>query len=941
MKHTFASTLCLAACLLLGAALHADDGPTRNAVFNGDFTEGVSAWGKLGPGYADADLTNEKSQYAHVLINDLVVTSPGMDRTFTVYSTYLLQVSSDNEYTMTVQAQGTGHIAIGTFEYDEDGHHIGNNISQRHVLTDEFETITFASTPTPNAVGIRPMIVFLEATDGSAMDVHTRIRRVEIPVSLDDFSEMCASWPDYAKNDRFSAYEGFTAAEREELEVLGDIQTVLPPYEPIRIKAQGDFQLTTSRLRFGDSVLPQHVSVLGQEILAAPMTLTVELDDGTRLDMHPRAPTFSSSDLAATGSQTFAAGGTEMTVAFNMDYDALLIYTVSVAKYPKRAIRNVSLSIPLRPNVAKYVRYNRMSPPDAAGYGDGVQGYGPIPEKGQTVETKAVVGSEHMGRAMANDWKPSAPDDDGVIWQWCDGFLHTLWVGDEARGVSFVSLSQQGYHTGEDDVTTSLVRNDEQVTLTYSFITDDVFLNNDHSIQFALQVMPPKPVRQQWVTNRFSSFFAGYASVADPCLDILDELLPGTDAGPAYSRDYDVVRKRQLPRTWEPQDHRPYRDTGFYWFTLWAEGSRGWLPGQPVGGCSTPLVGHPDRFKRMVDVSRQLGHQGLPYFAGSHIAAEDPAGYHYVERTDEWTHKPRIPRPPYLRPTCPNSMFSHYMARGIGRLIDEYDIRGVYFDNCAPLLCANTKHGCGYVDNEGNVHPTLPLLGYRKLFMMVRNEFVKRGREPYIMTHAGMHPGSVSFIDVELQGEGTYGSDHTDMFTLGEWRAQWLGPNQFGVRMSYLPAFGYGLGPNVDHGEQEKIGTPRLMAMSLLHGTPVWNQYIDSSVLYKAWAVLDELDEPNVAFIPYWDWPAVNEPLNPRMVYASAYSGNDRLILVLSNLSNQERSVAIPLVDIPAGHQVEDHMHDLPVTIQDGELRCTIAPKNFRLLSFTHNGGGR
>ncbi|MDA0707435.1 MAG: DUF6067 family protein [Proteobacteria bacterium] len=927
----------------VATSLLAADGqmPTRNAIFNGDFTEGVSAWSKLGPGHADAELTNEKSQYAHVLISDLIVTSPAMVRTFTVYSTYLLQVSPSKEYTMTVQAQGMGHIAIGAFEYGEDGHHIGNNISPRHVLTDEFQTLTFTYKPTPNAVGIRPMIVFLEATDGSAMDVHTRIRRVEMPVALDAFGEMCANWPDYAKNDRFSAYEGFTEAERKELESLDDIQTVLPPYEPIRMTAPGDFQLTTSRLRFGDSALPQHVAVLGQEVLADPMTLAVELGDGTRLDMHPQTPSFRSTDLAASGQQTFATGGVEMTVAFKMDYDALLVYTVSVAKRPERAIRSVSLSIPLRADVGKYVRYNRMSIPDAAGYGDWVQGYGPIPERGQTVETKAVVGSAHMGHALANDWKPPAPGDDGVIWQWNQGFLHTVWVGDETRGVSFVSLSQQGYHTTEEVITTSLVQSDDQVLLTYSFVTDSVSLDHDHSLQFALQIMPPKPVRKQWVTSRFSSFFSGYSSVGDPCLDILDELLPGDDAGPSYGRDYDVVGHRTLPRRWTPQDHRPYRDTGFLWYTLWAEGSRGWLPGQPIGGCSTPLVGHPDRLKRMVDVSGQLGHQGLPYFAGSHIAAEDPAGFYYVERTDEWTHKPRISRPPYLRPTCPNSMFSNYMARGIGRLIDEYDITGAYFDNCAPLLCANTKHGCGYVDADGELHATLPLLGYRKLFKLVRNEFVKRGRNPYIMTHAGMNPAAISFIDVELQGEGTYGSDHTEMFSLGEWRATWLGPNQFGVQLSYLPSFGYGLGPNIDHAEQEVIGTPRLMAMSLLHGTHVWNQYADSSVVYKAWTVLDELDDPNVAFIPYWQWASVNAPLNPRQVYASAYRGNDRLILVLSNLSAEEQAVAIPLADIPGARHVEDHMHALPVGIEGGMLRCTIPPKNFRLLSFTSDGSNR
>ncbi|NUQ65222.1 MAG: hypothetical protein HUU20_22375, partial [Pirellulales bacterium] len=358
-----------------------------------------------------------------------------------------------------------------------------------------------------------------------------------------------------------------------------------------------------------------------------------------------------------------------------------------------------------------------------------------------------------------------------------------------------------------------------------------------------------------------------------------------------------------------------------------------------TGGCGTPLVGRPERMRRLVAVSARLGHRGLPYFAATHIASEDPAGYYYVEKTDEWTQQPRISRPPYLRPTCPNSLFAAYMARGIGRLIDEYGITGVYFDNCAPFLCSNTRHGCGYVDERGTVQPTLPLLGFRRLFMMVRAEFVKRGKEPFILTHAGLYPGSISFTDVELQGEGTYGSDHTEMFTLGEWRTRWLGPSQFGVQLTYLSNFGYGLGPNVNKAEQEVIGTPRLLAMSLLHGTQVWSEYVDRTLLFKTWAVLDELDEPDVSFLPYWQWPTVNQALNPQAVYATAYSGKDRLLLVLSNLSATPREVAIPFAEIQTRNRavtrVADHLHHLPVGLDGGTLKCTVEAKNFRLLSFS------
>ena len=37
----------------------------------------------------------------------------------------------------------------------------------------------------------------------------------------------------------------------------------------------------------------------------------------------------------------------------------------------------------------------------------------------------------------------------------------------------------------------------------------------------------------------------------------------------------------------------------------------------------------------------------------------------------------------------------------------------------------------------------------------------------------------------------------------------------------------------------------------------------------------------------------------------------------------------------PAASRAADNMHGLPVAIEDGIVKCTIGPKNFRLLSFT------
>ncbi len=935
----------IASCTLaLSALAIADDGRprSRNAIFNGAFTEGTTGFGVLGPGHAGAALSTDKWQFAQVLVTEMIVASPGMERSFTVYSTYLLTVVPGQEYRMVLKMAGEGHFAFGAFEYDAGGHHIGNNYSERYVLTPELTDYAFTYKPSANAVGIRPSIAFLESPEAKPMDVRARIRSFELPVPVDEFSQMCESWPEYARDDAFVNYPGLSEAELAELEEVAAVDAVLPPYRPISMGEQGDFALTTSRIHFGQGIFPQSMSILGQEVLAAPIELAVEYADGAHEKLQPARLSMRVTDQRAALRQRFRAGDREMRVGLEMDYDAFLVYTVSLPRTPGVSVTGARLSIPLAADVARYVNYSQTDVPLQGGDKGWVFGYGPIPAQGEEVETRHVIGSEHMRGAVKNDWQPGIRGDDGLIWEWNRGPLHTLWVGDEERGISILSMSAQGYSTSEGQPTVRLVRSEHGLNLTYSFITSPVSLEHGREFQFALQLMPPKPVRDDWFHTRYNPVFPGYQEVVDQALDVLDQkLAPGAaEVGtgvPEYSTAYNWSRGEAVSGLWEAREHRRYHDIGFLWYTLWSKGSRG--SGQPVGGCCTPLVGHPDRLTRVLKYSELLGHLGLPYFAATHISSEDPAGYYYVERTDEWTKHPRVPRPPYLRPTCPNSMFSAYIARGIGTLIDEYGIEGVYFDNCGLQMCENQKHGCGYIDENGALQPTLPVLGYRKLFMMVRNEFVKRGKEPFILTHAGMHPGVISFIDAQVDGEGTYGSDHTQMISLGEWRARFVGPHQFGVQQTYLPSFGYGMGPDVNRAEQEVIGTPRLLAMSLLHGTHVWQQYVDAPAVYAAWTVLDELDEPDVTFVPYWDWPGINTTLNADGVYATAYSGKDRLLLVLANLSEAERDVQLPLSEIrahlPGAGSVADNLHKLPVSIEDGTVKCTVAPKSFRLLSFT------
>jgi len=918
--------------LLLCAALFtshafAENRQTRNAVYNGDFLQGLNGWNWLGPGRRNVNCSLERSQYGDQLYVDILIQSSNMRETFSFFHTPLLQIKPAATYEVIFEASGTGDFMFGAFEYNAKGRHVGNNYSERLQLTPEAKEYRFTYRPGATAVGIRPAIAFLPSTEGQPTDLKAHIKRMEIPVSDKVFPEITAHWPVDPLAEKFKDYAGFSAEELAELQEVADIDVVLPPYRPITVNAPGDFTLTTSRLHFGNRMLPERIDVLEKQILAQPMELRVELEDGTQLNQFPVAqPVMRATDTKVVLEQKFNAGNVEMTVALTLEYDALMLYHVAFKGPSDAGIKHASLVISLHPDAARYIRYNDYSR-DAKQ--SGVFGYGPIPSKGEIVRTKAVIGSEYLSKYSKNDWNPMVPSDDDFVWTWNRGYLNTLWLGDEYRGLSMMSLNQKGYSAGQNAITARIDRKDEAVKLTYTFITEKTTLGDGRELQFGLQIMPPKQVRKNWLSSRYGNFFSTHAETMEDTLDRVEEQMKkgvNTDAElPLYGSASQLADGRHI-RPWKPTPYRKYRDMGGFWHSVWSV------------GCCSPIVENPDWLKRAVQISDQLGHLLTPYFAATHIASEDPAGYYYVVKTGEWEELPSRPRTSYLRPTCPVSMFSAYIAHGIGKMIDEYGISGVYFDNSAPVICHNPAHGCGYSDESGKAQGTLSLLGMRKLYMMVRHEFVKRGIEPNIRTHLGLDPCTVSFIDAVVQGEGIYGSDHTEMFTLGEWRAAWLGKNQYGVEMSYLAQLGYGIGPGVNVREEQRIGTPRLMMMGLLHGTHVRAGYNDKKLVVSVWEVLDAMSESPVTFIPYWEWDGLNQLINDRKIFASAYKSDDQLVLVLANLATEEQHVSFPLAEIQTKNRktirVSDHMHGLPVSIKDGCVTCTIPAKNFRLLTF-------
>ncbi|HCU36408.1 MAG TPA: hypothetical protein DGT21_13450 [Armatimonadetes bacterium] len=910
------------AAMVAAHAMAADGGasePTRNAIFNGDFIDGRAGWTIGGP--ADLVVKASHKMIEHRSDSELLVSYEGLEKSLTIFSPHAIGVTPGRSYTLSLTAGGTGSIAFGVYEYADRDKNTIFPISETITLTPELQTYTFTYEASDQAVTIRPRLIIYGKEDGATGDFAVRLTNFSLPMSQSEFAET-TQWPEWAVSGELSAYKGLTDEEVRRIREAVEVTGVLAPYEPIRRDGPNEFALTTSRFRFTRSVFPDSISVLDRPILTGKMRFDLRTADGQSISSTRARPQLTADDRQLLAHQTIDGDGWQLDLDGTLAYDALMIFDVKLRAEKPVTISSASLTIPFSGDVARYIRYNKEFGDREFRFGEG-----PIPAAGETVEVRHTV-----GRAKnKNDWSPLAPSPAlGTLWEWNRGTPTYFWIGDEEKGLGWITESDQGWSCAEGDVTLALERTGEGVRVRLNFITQPTVVKDTWTLRFMIQAMPPKPVRADWFKMRFNRFWnwlPGDAALIERVEAMVDQPAPVLTEDPAPALRYAQVGRgtADLRPPWESLRQRGLKDIGFLWWDVWSV------------GCGSPQVARPDVMRAYLRVGSYLGHMALPYFAPTHLAIGDLNGYYYAAKTDAWSKVPQAGNTSYYVKICPNSFASEYQAYEIGRLIDEYDIEGVYFDNTHPSRCSNLTHGCGWGDENGITHPSTPFLGMRRLFEMVRNQFLKRGKTPFIMKHAGAFPGAVSFTDAQLDGEGTYGYDHTEMFTPAEFRATYIGPNQFGIVEVYLPQLGTGTDTSeVSSAQQITIGSRRLMALALIHGTPVYCGNINYGYMAAAWGVLDELHGPTVDFIPYWDWP-VNETLNPRGIYATLYHQPEQSVLVVANLSASDATVKIPRGEleklIPGLHSAEDHMDRWPVDLDDKSLRIKVQDKNFRLIS--------
>jgi hypothetical protein len=187
-------------------------------------------------------------------------------------------------------------------------------------------------------------------------------------------------------------------------------------------------------------------------------------------------------------------------------------------------------------------------------------------------------------------------------------------------------------------------------------------------------------------------------------------------------------------------------------------------------------------------------------------------------------------------------------VHGIARLIDEYDIDGVYLDTTGSIRrCWNARHGCGYTTSEGKRLRTSPVFGIRECMKRIYTAVKTRKPDGIVDLHTG---GGVSIPSITWATSYYYGEQYAylkkgttlrNVFDLPEFRTELMG-HPFGVPADFL--FPY-----------SKWMTERqTLSVTLLHDVLVRPHESTPAIelTSQLGRVADAFDREHADWLPYW-----------------------------------------------------------------------------------------
>ena len=228
-----------------------------------------------------------------------------------------------------------------------------------------------------------------------------------------------------------------------------DTNRVLRPFQPIRTEGDGA-EIWGRRLSYRGRLLPASITCLAEELLAAPIRFRLRTDEGPAVVQIPGA-TRTAGEQAVVREGGMAARGVSFSGTQTLEYDGCIKIELAITPQRPVDVEELSLEIPLRPKVARYL---------------------------------------HACRAdWANSRSQAIPAGG-----WESKFMPFLWVGDEDRGLAWFSETDEAFQVADSGAVLQIAPGDRETVLRVRIVDRPTQWTGPMKLVFGLQPTPVKPV---------------------------------------------------------------------------------------------------------------------------------------------------------------------------------------------------------------------------------------------------------------------------------------------------------------------------------------------------------------------------------------------------------------------------------------------------------------
>ncbi len=473
---------------------------------------------------------------------------------------------------------------------------------------------------------------------------------------------------------------------------------------------------------------------------------------------------------------------------------------------------------------------------------------------------------------------------------WTSRFRPYVWIGDDERGLAWFTESDQGWTQAHPDQALVVQRRGNQTVLQMHILDTPVRLDKPLTLVFGLQATPVRPLT---ALDRYPQIVcdANFSWVQQPTT-VLDKL-------------------QRL-------------GTKYCIFFMWTH---------YYGALDTP---YGSQLKQLIAACHQHGIKLLLY-VGYGLADRMPVEQQYhddliVQPRERWESDDKNPDQSFDI-ACTRGPYADYLTAGLSKLLDDYDIDGVYYDGTTePFGCENERHGCGYRDAQGHLHRTYPFFACRDLMKRMYTIFLEKRKTFLIDAHMSgcLTVPTLAFCNNYWDGEQFETLKHGQepllkILSLDKFRAEFAGKSA-------------GLGSDFLVYEGRPFTTQEALSFTLLHDVLVRPDDTGTQLeqIAPIWKVLDDFGAAQAEWIPYWRADSPAHATSPDTLISLYRARGQGALLVVSNLGPTPVDTQVTLdakrLGITKNSQAEDALTGAQVELRNNRFTLNLPSNSFRLV---------